>query len=247
MNKENKNTKIQMMEIQPAILNLQELGQMPDDSIIEDMELSGKYDELLYQVKTPINYREAEILVKLFPEESFFEVEFALLHLFETAEISNEKYWELIRQCSSLYWREILLNRFGNVYDDSTRLEVNDFEIQRDEQIEIFYHNSQKYTGTIFEEFDNCMISKFEVKNGIKNGISKTYFENGNVKSFSEYKNGLLDGLTINYSESGDSQKEAIFERGICIYYKLYDAVTGKVEEQFSMMNDKDKTKEIEN
>lgn len=106
------------MKIQKAVLKLNELGQMPnadsDDERLE--ELSEKYDKLLEQVKLPLNYQEAELLVQLFPEESLFEVEWSLLHLFETIydEITQTEYLQLIEKCSSKEWKKTLKIRFKN-------------------------------------------------------------------------------------------------------------------------------------
>jgi hypothetical protein len=120
---ENGNADLQ--KIQPAVLKLQELGQMPDEN---DEEISRKYRaallsdtierylQLLEEIETPVNYNEAKILLNLFPEYSFFEVEYQLLHKFETIfkEISEEKYLELIKQCPSKEWQGRLITRFNN-------------------------------------------------------------------------------------------------------------------------------------
>jgi antitoxin component YwqK of YwqJK toxin-antitoxin module len=114
------------------------------------------------------------------------------------------------------------------------RMELNDFDIKLDGQDEIFYYNSQKYNGIIFENFNGNIASEFEIKNGVKNGIEKVYFENGNTENISEYKNGLLHGLTKNYYENGKLEEEAIFEFGICLSHKLYDE-NGNIKEEFTL------------
>jgi antitoxin component YwqK of YwqJK toxin-antitoxin module len=112
------------------------------------------------------------------------------------------------------------------------KMELNEFDIELDGQVEVFYHDSKKYNGIIFEYFNDRIASEFEIKNGIKNGIEKIYFENGNIESISEYKNGLLHGLTKNYYETGELQEDSFFEFGICVSHKIYNK-NGTIEEKY--------------
>ena len=104
------------MIVRKEIKKLEELGRMPDES--EDdlsRERSGLYANLLDSIEPPINLEEAKILIRLFPESTFYEVEWALLHIFETvSQIEEDKYIQLISQCPSKEWREILLIRLEN-------------------------------------------------------------------------------------------------------------------------------------
>jgi antitoxin component YwqK of YwqJK toxin-antitoxin module len=112
------------------------------------------------------------------------------------------------------------------------KIELNELEIELDgHQVEVFYYDSKKYNGIVFEKFDSYIASEFEVKDGLKNGIETLYYKNGVKESCSEYKNGLLDGLTKNYYETGELEEEVIFEYGICVSHKLYDK-NGNIKEE---------------
>jgi antitoxin component YwqK of YwqJK toxin-antitoxin module len=115
------------------------------------------------------------------------------------------------------------------------KLELNEFDIElAGHQIEIFYYNSKKYNGIVFENFNGKIATEFNVKNGLKNGTETVYFNNGNIECISEYKNGLLDGSTKIYYETGELQEESIFEYGICVSHKLY-SINGSIKEEFTI------------
>ena len=48
------------------------------------------------------------------------------------------------------------------------------------------------------------------------------------------YKDGVLDGITKNYYETGFLQEESFFEKGICLWHKLYDE-NKNITEEFSI------------
>ena len=104
------------MAIQKEILQLQELGCMPDelDESLTDKQIDS-YTKLFHQVESPINFEEAEILVGLFPEHGLYGIEWTLLHLLETISISNaaniERYISIIDKCPSEEWRDRLTLR----------------------------------------------------------------------------------------------------------------------------------------
>jgi len=104
------------MTIRKEVRELEELGRMPDESEDElSREKSGVYASLLDSIEIPVNWEEAKILIRLFPESTLYEVEWTLLHIFETVfPFEENKYVKLISQCPSKEWREILLVRLGN-------------------------------------------------------------------------------------------------------------------------------------
>ena len=77
------------------IKELRELGQMLTESIQDDaavMDKIKRYDDLLSKVEEPIDYDEAMVLVKLFPEGFFYDLHWDLLKLIESIlpDISEE-------------------------------------------------------------------------------------------------------------------------------------------------------------
>lgn len=58
-------------------LQLKDLGRMPNESINDPdniVEVIRSYDELLERIQLPISYDEAEVLVQIFPESSFYDL-----------------------------------------------------------------------------------------------------------------------------------------------------------------------------
>ena len=64
------------------ILQLKDLGRMPNESINDPdniVEVIRSYDELLKRIQLPISFDEAEVLVQIFPESSFYDLQWDLL------------------------------------------------------------------------------------------------------------------------------------------------------------------------
>ena len=59
------------------------------------------------------------------------------------------------------------------------------------------------------------LIEKGHFKNGLKHKIWRKWFENGNIKSISEWKNGLKNGTTYSYDETGKIISEIKYKKGI--------------------------------
>lgn len=101
------------------ILQLKDLGRMPNESINDTesiIDVIKSYDELLEQIQLPISYDEAEVLVQIFPESSFYDLQWSLLKLVESVIliVDNDKYIQLINTCPSREWKELLNMRFQN-------------------------------------------------------------------------------------------------------------------------------------
>lgn len=64
-----------------AILQLKDLGRMPNESINDSdsiVDVIRSYDDLLGQIRQPISFEEAEVLVQIFPESSFYDLQWDL-------------------------------------------------------------------------------------------------------------------------------------------------------------------------
>ena len=67
------------------ILQLKDLGRMPNESINDTEsidELVNTYDALLEQIQLPISFDEAMVLVQIFPENAFYDLQPASLTSF---------------------------------------------------------------------------------------------------------------------------------------------------------------------
>lgn len=101
------------------ILQLKDLGRMPNESINDPdniVEVIRSYDELLERIQLPISYDEAEVLVQIFPESSFYDLQWDLLKLGESViRIDDgDKYIQLINACPSQEWKDVLNIRYKN-------------------------------------------------------------------------------------------------------------------------------------
>ena len=93
------------------------MGAMPDEADEQiTAELIDEYANLLGKIGKPITLDEAYILVKLFPPIALYGVEWTLLHLVESvhSEIDISEYRELINECNSAEYKEILVQRLNN-------------------------------------------------------------------------------------------------------------------------------------
>jgi len=72
----------------------------------------------------------------------------------------------------------------------------------------LYYHSNGK-----------SILSEENYKNGVLNGISKTYYLNGKITEFSHYKNGKLDGNLKRYADNGILLDNLNYKNG-----KLYGA-----------------------
>lgn len=98
---------------------LVELGRMPNESLSDDASvdcLINCYDAHLERITLPLSYEEALVLVRIFPESAFYDLQWHLLQLVESMikEVSEADYLRLISQCPSEEWREGLINRYKN-------------------------------------------------------------------------------------------------------------------------------------
>lgn len=98
---------------------LTELGRMPNESLSDDEsidKLINLYDELLENITLPLSYEEAVVLVRIFPESAFYDLQWTLLRLVESmVKYENEvNYLHLISQCPSEEWRNAMMDRYKN-------------------------------------------------------------------------------------------------------------------------------------
>lgn len=116
------------------------------------------------------------------------------------------------------------------------RINIEEFSkvIIKEGEIMEFYLNNEKYNGFIFEMFNHKLASEFEVKEGIKNGSETIYYEDGTIENVCMYLDGHLSGITKNFSKKGVLEEEAFFEKGICLWYKLFDE-KGNITETFEI------------
>ena len=107
------------MRMREEFLELRKLGQMPDESIDDDASIDdvvASYDALLGRITPPITCEECEVLIELFPENAFYDLQWRLLKLVESLMADDKAYRKLIDRCPSREWRETLNARFRNFH-----------------------------------------------------------------------------------------------------------------------------------
>ena len=100
-------------------LKLKKIGRMPNESLDDNESIDSlirDYDDLLSSIELPLSYEEGKVLVGLFPDEAFYDLQWDLLKLVESlyGKITNDEYLSLIQECPSKEWKEALLTRFYN-------------------------------------------------------------------------------------------------------------------------------------
>ena len=100
-------------------LKLKKIGRMPNESLDDNESIDSlirDYDDLLSSIELPLSYEEGKVLVRLFPDEAFYDLQWDLLKLVESlyGKITNDEYLSLIQECPSKEWKEALLTRFYN-------------------------------------------------------------------------------------------------------------------------------------
>lgn len=93
------------------------MGAMPNETDERiTAELIYEYEDLLCKIVKPITWDEAHILIKLFPPTALYGIEWTLLHLIESvySEINSLEYRELINECNSTEFKEMLVQRLNN-------------------------------------------------------------------------------------------------------------------------------------
>ena len=93
----------------------------------------------------------------------------------------------------------------------------------------------------ITDEFPNGLLKQYFIynKNGLLDGESREYYEEGDIKSISHFKNDIPDGVFISYYQNGNIENKYAYvngqANGECFSY--YE--NGKLEEKYFMKNGK--------
>ena len=81
----------------------------------------------------------------------------------------------------------------------------------------ILADKNKKHTGQPQTSFEDCGLGiryEWYYKNGVKDGISKGWYPNGNLKHTQTWKDGVQHGKDIWYHENGQMRDEGEFKDG---------------------------------
>lgn len=80
----------------------------------------------------------------------------------------------------------------------------------------VCYPDGSPYTGIVFEALPSGSITtEYEVKDGLKDGVEKEYYSEGQPESITHYRKGYLHGDVIYYYPDGNKKEKSVFEYGL--------------------------------
>lgn len=90
---------------------------------------------------------------------------------------------------------------------------ISDEEIKKVDGIVYQVGKGKPFTGVVESKYLGESL-KWNYENGVLNGVSKGYYENGNLKYEQNYKNGILDGKMKLYYENGKIEVDGNYKNG---------------------------------
>ncbi len=93
-------------------------------------------------------------------------------------------------------------------------LHIKDIEIKNhknDGSWGTFFYNGEKFTGRVYDTYDDKISWVFDVKDGLQNGIDKVYYEGTNIlEQISEYRDNMQFGISKEFNEEGKLQSVSV-------------------------------------
>ncbi|WP_338984720.1 toxin-antitoxin system YwqK family antitoxin [Fusobacterium nucleatum] len=93
----------------------------------------------------------------------------------------------------------------------------------------------------VTDEFPNQLLKQYFIfnKNGLLDGESREYYEEGDIKSVSPFKNNVADGIFISYYQNGNIKEKYTYKNGNEEGEGLFYYENAKLEEKYFMKNGK--------
>jgi len=93
----------------------------------------------------------------------------------------------------------------------------------------------------VTDEFPNQLLKQYFVfnKNGLLDGESREYYEEGDIQSVSSFKNDVADGIFISYYQNGNIKDKQNYKNGNEEGEGLFYYENGQLEEKYFMKNGK--------
>ena len=93
----------------------------------------------------------------------------------------------------------------------------------------------------VTDEFPNQLLKQYFIfnKNGLLDGESREYYEEGDIKSVSSFKNNVADGIFISYYQNGNIKVKNTYKNGNEEGEGLFYYENGQLEEKYFMKNGK--------
>ena len=93
----------------------------------------------------------------------------------------------------------------------------------------------------VTDEFPNGLLKQYFTfnKDGLLDGESRQYYEEGDIKSISPFKNNVADGTFISYYQNGNMKEKHAYKNGNEEGEGIFYYENGKLEEKYFMKNGK--------
>ena len=93
----------------------------------------------------------------------------------------------------------------------------------------------------VTDEFPNQLLKQYFIfnKNGLLDGESREYYEEGDIKAVSLFKNNVADGIFISYYQNGNIKEKHTYKNGNEEGEGLFYYENGQLEEKYFMKNGK--------
>ena len=93
----------------------------------------------------------------------------------------------------------------------------------------------------VTDEFPNGLLKQYFTfnKDGLLDGESRQYYEEGEIKSVSPFKNNVADGIFISYYQNGNIKEKHTYKNGNEEGEGLFYYENAKLEEKYFMKNGK--------
>ena len=93
----------------------------------------------------------------------------------------------------------------------------------------------------VTDEFPNQLLKQYFIfnKNGLLDGESREYYEEGDIQSVSSFKNNVANGLFISYYQNGNIKDKQNYKNGNGEGEGLFYYENGQLEEKYFMKNGK--------
>ena len=93
----------------------------------------------------------------------------------------------------------------------------------------------------VTDEFPNGLLKQYFTfnKDGLLDGESRQYYEEGEIKSVSSFKNNIANGTFISYYQNGNIKEKHTYKNGNEEGEGIFYYENGKIEEKYFMKNGK--------
>lgn len=93
-------------------------------------------------------------------------------------------------------------------------LHIKDIEnrnLTNDGSLGTFFYKGEKFTGRVYDTYNEKISWIFDVKNGLQDGIEEVYYEGTNIlEQISEFKDNAQFGISKEFDEEGKLQSVSV-------------------------------------